>query len=85
MNVIHYAGKTLDDAQLNYVTTEKELLAIVFVFHKFISYLVELKVIVCTDNVAIRYLLNKKDVKPRLIRWILLFQKFELEIKNKKG
>ena len=38
-----------------------------------------------TDHAAIRYLLNKKDAKPRLIRWIVLLQEFNLEIKDKKG
>ncbi|PIN00194.1 DNA-directed DNA polymerase [Handroanthus impetiginosus] len=62
---IYYASKTLNDAQLNYTTTEKELLAVVFAFDKFRSYLVGAKVIVYTDHAAIRYLIEKKDAKPR--------------------
>jgi hypothetical protein len=58
--------------QLNYATTEKELLTIVFAIDKFISYLVGAKVIVYTDHSALKYLLTKKYAKPRLIRWILL-------------
>jgi hypothetical protein len=42
------------------------------------------KVIVYTDHAALKYLLTKKDAKPRLIRWILLLQKFDLEIRDKK-
>jgi hypothetical protein len=53
---------------LNYATTEKELLAVVFAFENFRSYIVNSKVIVYTDHVAIKYLLSKKDAKPRLIR-----------------
>ena len=77
--------QTLTGAQLNYATMEKELLAVVFSIDKFRSYLVGTKVIVYTDHAALKYLLTKKDVKPRLIRWILLLQEFDLEIKDKKG
>ena len=73
-HAIAYASKTLTRAQLNYATTEKELLAIVFAINKFRSYLVGTKVIVYTDHAALKYLLTKKDAKPRLIRWILLLQ-----------
>ena len=65
--VIHYASRTLNDAQLNYATTEKELLAIVFPFDKFRPYLIGNKVIVHIDHSAIKYLMTKKDEKPRLI------------------
>ena len=72
--VIYYASRTLNDAQLNYATTEKELLAIVFAFDKFRPYLIGNKVVVHTDHSAIKYLMTKKDAKPRLIRWVLLLQ-----------
>ena len=62
----------MDEAQCRYATTEKELLAIVYAFEKFRSYLVGSKVIVHTDHAALRYLLTKKDSKPRLLRWIFL-------------
>jgi hypothetical protein len=84
-HVISYASKTLSGPQLNYATTEKELLTIVFAIDKFISYLVGAKVIVYIDHAALKYLLTKKDAKPRLIRWILLLQEFDLEIKDVKG
>ncbi|KAM6543139.1 hypothetical protein CsatB_007586 [Cannabis sativa] len=82
---IYYASRTLADAQLNYTTTEKELLAVVFAFDKFRAYLVGTKVVVYTDHSAIKYLIAKKDAKPRLIRWVLLLQEFDLEIRDKKG
>jgi hypothetical protein len=64
---ISYASKTLTRPQLNYATTEKELLAMVFAIKKFRSYLVGVMVIAYTDHAALKYLLTKKDAKPRLI------------------
>ncbi|KAK1611965.1 hypothetical protein QYE76_035638 [Lolium multiflorum] len=85
LNVIHYASKTLDAAQRNYATTEKELLVVVFACDKFRSYIVDSKVTIHTDHAAIRYLMTKKDAKPRLIRWVLLLQEFDLHIVDRKG
>jgi hypothetical protein len=83
--VIFYASKTLNSAQMNYTTTEKELLAVVFACEKFRSYLVGLPVLVFSDHTKLKYLLSKKDSKARLVRWILLLQRFDITIKNKKG
>ena len=82
--VIYYASKTLNSAQMNYTTTEKELLAVVFACDKFRSYLVGSHVIVFSDHAALKYLLSKKDSKARLVRWILLLQEFDITIKDKK-
>ena len=60
LNVIHYASKTLDIAQRNYATTEKEYLGVVFACDKFRSYIVDSKVIVHTDHVAINILWKRK-------------------------
>ena len=60
---ISYASKTLTGPQLNYATSEKELLAVVFAMHKFRSYLVGAKVIMYMDHAALKYLLTKKDAK----------------------
>ncbi|KAK8535534.1 hypothetical protein V6N12_057050 [Hibiscus sabdariffa] len=84
-HVIAYASRTLDSAQRNYSTTEKELLPIVIALEKFHSYLLGTNVVVFSDHAALRYLMNKKEAKRRLIRWILLLQEFNLEIKDKKG
>ena len=73
------------DAQVNYTTMEKELLAVVFALDKFQSYLLGSKVIIYSDHAALRHLLAKNETKPRLIRWILLLQEFDIEIRGKKG
>ena len=64
---IYYANQMLNDAQLNYATTDKKLLDVVFAFGKFRPYLIGNKVIVFTDHSAIKYLMTKKNAKPRLI------------------
>jgi len=84
-HVICYANKTLNDAQLNYSTIEKESLAVIFILDKFDPYLIGSKVLIYTDHAVLKYLLTKKDAKARLIRWILHLQEFDLEIHNKKG
>ncbi|GKB87240.1 reverse transcriptase domain-containing protein [Tanacetum coccineum] len=72
-------------AQAHYTTTKKELLAVVYAFDKFQSYLVFSKTIVYTDHSALKYLLAKQDAKPRLLWWILLLQEFDVIIRDKKG
>ncbi|GJV87261.1 reverse transcriptase domain-containing protein [Tanacetum coccineum] len=83
--LIHYASKTMTEAQAHYTTTEKELLSVVYAFEKFRSYLILYKSIVYTDHSAIKYLFTKKDAKPRLMRCILLLQEFDVIIRDEKG
>ena len=61
------------------------MLEMVFACEKFKPYILGSRVIIHIDHAAIRYLMAKKDAKPRLIRWVLLLKKFDLEIKDKKG
>ncbi|GKE00344.1 reverse transcriptase domain-containing protein [Tanacetum coccineum] len=82
---IYFTSKTLNPAQQKYTVTKKELMALVFSFDKFRSYLILSKTIVHTDHSALRHLFKKQDAKPRLIRWILLLQEFDIEIKDRKG
>ncbi|GJU80177.1 reverse transcriptase domain-containing protein [Tanacetum coccineum] len=82
---IHYASKTMTEAESNYTTTEKEMLAVVYAFKKFRSYLIMNKSIVYTDHSALKYLFNKKDAKARLLRWVLLLQEFDFKVIDTKG
>ena len=82
---IYFSSKTFNEAQENYSTIEKEMLEMVFACDKFRSYILGSHVIIHTDYAAINYLMAKKDVNPRLIRWVLLLQEFDLEIKDRKG
>ena len=83
--IIHYASRILNDVQLNYSTIEKELLAVVWALEKFRPYLIFSKVIVYTDHAAIQHLMGKREMKARLMRWVLILQEFDLKVKDKKG
>nr|GEW04284.1 reverse transcriptase domain-containing protein [Tanacetum cinerariifolium] len=82
---IHYVSKTMTQDESNYTTTEKEMLAVVYAFEKFRSYLIMNKSIVYTDHLALKYLFAKKDTKARLLRWILLLQEFDFKVIDIKG
>nr|GEX05776.1 reverse transcriptase domain-containing protein [Tanacetum cinerariifolium] len=82
---IHYVSKTMTQAETNYTITEKEMLAVVYAFEKFRSYLIMNKSIVYTDHSALKYLFSKKDIKARLLRWILLHQEFDFKVIDTKG
>ncbi|GJZ67485.1 reverse transcriptase domain-containing protein [Tanacetum coccineum] len=70
---IHYASKTMTEAEMNYTTTEKEMLAVVYAFKKFRSYLIMNKSVVYTDTPLLKYLFNER-CKAGLLRWVLLLQ-----------
>nr|GEZ79809.1 DNA-directed DNA polymerase [Tanacetum cinerariifolium] len=72
-------------SESNYTTIEKEMLAVLYAFEKFRSYLIMNKSIVYTDHSALKYLFAKKDAKARLLRWILLLQEFDFKVIDSKG
>ncbi|GJW24657.1 reverse transcriptase domain-containing protein [Tanacetum coccineum] len=82
---IHYASKTINEAESHYTTTEKEMLAVVYAYENFRSYLILNKSIVYTDHSALKYLFAKKDSKARLLRWVLLLQEFTFKVIDTKG
>ena len=65
---IYYASKTFNEAQENYSTTEKKMLTMVFACEKFRPYILGTHVIIHTDHATIKYLMTKKEAKPRLIK-----------------
>ncbi|GJV09069.1 reverse transcriptase domain-containing protein [Tanacetum coccineum] len=75
----------MNEAESHYTTTEKEMLAVVYAFEKFRSYLILNKSIVYTDHSALKYLFAKKDSKARLLRWVLLLQEFTFKVIDTKG
>ena len=83
--MVYYASKTLNEAQRNYTTTEKELLAVVYALDKFRSYWIGSDIVIFTDHSPLKYLLTKHNAKARLIRWVLLLQEFNFQIRDKKG
>jgi len=70
---------------MNYTVTKKEFLVVVFGFEKFRPYLIGSHIIIFTDHAALKHLLTKTNAKPRLVRWMLLLQEFDCEIREKKG
>nr|GEV39040.1 reverse transcriptase domain-containing protein [Tanacetum cinerariifolium] len=82
---IHYASKTMTEAESNYTTTEKEMLAMVYALEKFRSYLIMNKSIVHTDHNGLKYLFAKKDSKERLLRWVLVLQEIKFKVIDTKG
>ena len=83
--VVYYVSKTLNEAQRNYTTTKKELLAMVYALDKFRSYLIGSDIVIFTYHSTLKYLLTKQNSKARLIRWVLLLQEFNIQIRDKKG
>nr|GEV69059.1 reverse transcriptase domain-containing protein [Tanacetum cinerariifolium] len=83
--LLGYAMHQARFRESNYTTTEKEMLAVVYAFKKFRSYLIMNKSIVYTDHSALKYLFAKKDSKARLLSWVLLLQEFTFKVIDTKG
>ena len=83
--VVYYASKTLNEAQRNYTTTEKELLAVVYALDKFRVYLVRSDIVIFTDHSTLKYLLTKQNSKARLIQWFFCFRNSIFKLRTKRG
>jgi len=82
---IYYIIKNLSSAELNYIVTEKEFLAVIFAINKFRHYITGYEVFVHTDHSAIKYLMNKPLTSGRVTRWLLLLQEFNVTIVDRLG
>ncbi|PNF18384.1 hypothetical protein B7P43_G12483 [Cryptotermes secundus] len=82
---IAYASRTLNKAELNYATVEKELLAIVWACKHFRPYLLGRKFQIVTDHKGLTWIFNVKDPSSRLMRWKLLLEEYDYEIQYRAG
>eukprot|EP00253_Pinus_taeda_P035362 PITA_35362 len=82
---IYYISKNLSPAELNYIVTEKEFLAIIHVVNKFRHYITGYPIILYIDHYAIKYLANKPIKNGRITRWLILLQEFNITIKDRPG
>lgn len=82
-HTIYYVSKTLIESHIDYTNTEEELLTVMYVVDKFRFCIMGMKVFVHIGHLALKYLLQKKDAQPRLIRWVLP-QEYDMKISDKK-
>lgn len=82
---IGYASRQLNNAEINYSTTEKECLALLFGIKYFRCYLYGRRFTVYTDHSALQWLLNLKDSSSKLMRWALLLSEYDYEVRHKPG
>jgi hypothetical protein len=80
-----FASRKLSTTEINYTTTEREGLAMVYALQKFHHYLLGGHFKMFTDHSALKYLVNKPVLGGRICRWLLLFQEYDFEIIVKPG
>ena len=82
---IAFASKKLSSVEINYTTTEREGLAMVYALQKFRHYLLGSHFKMFIDHSALKYLVNKPVLGGKICRWLLLFQKYDFEVIVKLG
>lgn len=83
--VVGYASRHLNQAEMNYSTTEQECLAVVYATRQFRPYIFGAPVTVVTDQASLTWLMTAKNQNGRLIRWSLLLQEFNLTLRHRPG
>jgi hypothetical protein len=80
-----FSSRNLSTAEINYTTTEREGLAMVYALHKFRHYLLGGHFKMFIDHSVLKYLVNKPMLGGRICRWLLMFQEYDFEIIVKPG
>lgn len=82
-----YFSRKFNKNQLNYSTIEKEALSLLFALQHFEVYVgsTTLPVVVFTDHNPLTFLSRMYNHNQRLMRWSLVLQNYDLEIRHKKG
>jgi hypothetical protein len=80
-----FSSIKLSTAEINYTTTEREGLAMVYALQKFRHYLLGGHFKMFTDHSALKYLVNKPVLGGRICKWLILLQEYDFEIIVKPG
>ena len=83
--VIYYESRKLNENEVNYVTRDLELAAIVHALKMWRHYLLGRRFVLMTDHGGLRYLFDQPKLNVRQARWMALFSEFDFEIKHIKG
>ncbi len=78
--LVVYTSRLLNKAKQNYSTTKRKDLTMVFVLHKFKHYIMGNKFVLYVDHMALVYIVNKPHVSRKVVRWLLLFLKYDFII-----
>ncbi len=78
-HVVRYVSRMLKQAERNYATIEKELLAVVFCISEFKHYLGK-EFILRSDHKPLMYIKNMKDPKGKFARWLLFLERSSLVV-----
>ena len=84
-HLLSFARRKLSTAKINYTTTERGGLSMVYVLHKFRHYFLGGHLKMFIDHSTLKYLVNKPMLGGRICIWLLLFQEYDFKIVVKPG